>query len=152
MSGQPLTISGWAVDPSAAFGSGIDAVVVSVDGPATTGASGVAAQYGTPRPDVAQQLGRPAWGNSGFTLTWAPQGLTPGPHTLVVSAHATRGVWSSSIVALAVRAGPPLAAPPAPGQVPPPLPAPAGPVAPRAPLPPPPCAISAYDTVLPICR
>jgi len=100
--GQSIEISGWAVDWSAGFGTGIDRVEVYIDGPRGLSPLGFEATYGTFRPDVTEVFGRPDWVGSGFRLQWTLLGLAPGQHTLYVYAHSTYGGWSSGAVTMAV--------------------------------------------------
>src|SRR5262249_46458813 len=64
------TVSGWAVDLAATSGTGIDNVVVSLDGPLDSPdyrLVGVAT-YGAAREDIAQNLGDERYTPSGFVL------------------------------------------------------------------------------------
>lgn len=85
--GQPLVVRGWAVDTAVTSGSGIDAVhvyAVPVGGaPVFLGA----ADYGTPRPDVAQIYGS-QFALSGFSLR-APMVLAPGAYTITAYGHSS---------------------------------------------------------------
>jgi len=90
---QPLSVGGWAFDPGAPTGSGIDAVHVYVDGEAGGGAAVGAAAIGQARADVAAALNRPAAANSGFNLDARLANVLPGLHTLYVYAHGAQG-WS----------------------------------------------------------
>src|SRR5437764_8026444 len=51
-----VTLSGWAVAPSSATGTGVDAVRAYLDGPADTGVALGRGNYGLTRPDVALTL------------------------------------------------------------------------------------------------
>jgi YVTN family beta-propeller protein len=86
---QPFVFGGWAVDVFGSIGGpGIDAVHVWAY-PAS-GASPVfvgAADYGRPRPDVADLFGTLYLG-SGYQMT--VRGLTPGAYTLTAFGHSTR--------------------------------------------------------------
>lgn len=114
--GQPLPIGGWAVDPAAASGSGIDAVHVYLDGEAGAGAAIGAATVGQLRTDVAAALGRPAATSSGFSLERRIAGLRPGLHTLYVYAHAAQG-WSYRTLPFTLAETPAPRAPVPPGRV-----------------------------------
>jgi hypothetical protein len=155
--GHATTIGGWAVDYGSARGTGVDAVMISIDGPPSAGTPSVAAPYGSARPDVAQQFGRPDWTQSGFSVSWTPEGLTTGQHTLVVSAHSPQSGWSSNAVTVTVVAAPSYGGPPPAVVLPPRLGPPPGSrgapfvPAPLAPGLPPPCAFSPYDLDLPPC-
>jgi hypothetical protein len=85
--GQPVTVSGWAVDGTAASGTGIDAVHVYAYPAAGSPAFLGAATYGGSRPDIGASLGS-RFTASGFTIT-APSVLTPGPYTIVAYGHST---------------------------------------------------------------
>ncbi|MEA2640725.1 MAG: hypothetical protein QOF51_2119 [Chloroflexota bacterium] len=116
---QILFVSGWAADPAASIGTGVDAVHVYLDGQAGAGGVGLGvATYGTARPDVAAALGRPAWANSGFTFPWRVTNVAPGPHTLYVYAHSRTGDWQFQTVPITILAAigvpvtPPIGVPP----------------------------------------
>jgi M6 family metalloprotease-like protein len=104
---QPFTISGWAIHPGAASGTGVDAVHIwaFLNG----GGAGTfvgAAAYGAARPDVGAAYG-PQFVNSGWSL--AVRGLPPGNYTL--QAHARSAVTgtfnqSRSVAGLIVQAQP----------------------------------------------
>ncbi len=98
--GVQVDIGGWTVDTAVSSGTGIDQVRVYLDGTMDGGGRFLGnATYGKPRPDVAQSLLNPAYGNSGFDLLWTPSGLTSGDHTIYVYAHATNGDrWSYKTV------------------------------------------------------
>ena len=83
-----VTIAGWALDPHAALGSGIDAVHVWAMRADVAGAAPVflgAAALGGKRSDVAAALG-PFFGTAGFSLT--TDGLAPGRYAV------TAYVWN----------------------------------------------------------
>ncbi len=82
--GAAGVVRGWAADPADPSGSGIDRVDVYLDGDRGSGTYLGAAAYGSPRPDVARNLGGARFAASGFAL---PVALPPGPHTLYVYAH-----------------------------------------------------------------
>jgi Putative binding domain, N-terminal/Viral BACON domain len=85
---RAFTIGGWAVDPSAATGSGIDAIHVWAY--PFGGAAPIflgAATIGAARPDVAAIYGSGFIG-AGYAL--AVKGLDPGAYTLAVFAHRAR--------------------------------------------------------------
>ena len=83
----PFRVAGWAVDPNAASGAGVDAVHIYAY-PDSGGAPSFlgAAQTAINRPDVAAAFGA-ASAQSGFDLPLAS--LTPGGYTLVVYARST---------------------------------------------------------------
>jgi hypothetical protein len=75
--GQAIFIGGWAVDAQkrrAAAG-----VAFEVDGKVRT-----VARYGGSRPDVAVTLHDPAYENSSYSVTIAPQALPPGTHRVSI--------------------------------------------------------------------
>jgi hypothetical protein len=84
-SAQTLVVAGWALDPQAAFGSGVDAVHVWAQ---RTDAVGAEPQFlggaalGGARPDVAQAFG-PRFERSGFHLT---ANLVPGTYEITAYA------------------------------------------------------------------
>jgi hypothetical protein len=82
-----VVLRGWAADPAASSGTGVDQVEVYLDGERGAGGTSLGnAAYGAPRPDVARHLGAPRFAASGFAL---PVSLPPGPHTLYVYAHSS---------------------------------------------------------------
>ena len=101
----PVTIAGWALDPQAAIGSGIDAMHVwamardtgsdpsltrSTPSPVFLGA----ATLGGARPDVAAAFGRP-FGAAGYRFTTSA--LAPGEYDLIVYVHTARtGRWEDA--------------------------------------------------------
>jgi len=85
---QPCQMSGWAIDSSAASGTGVDAVHVyafrnGAGAPIFVGVS----QYGTARSDVGAMFGS-RFTNSGYQLQ--VRGLAPGAYQLVAYARSTR--------------------------------------------------------------
>ncbi len=120
-----VQITGWAVDRTAAEGTGIQAVLVYVGGDSRSGTLLGEAQYGLDRPDIAARFGDPRFGRSGFTLTWDTVRLPTGPTTLVVYARTPAADWAAVTVPVSVeRPAPPPATPVA---GPPPAAAPAAP-------------------------
>src|SRR4051794_14198040 len=95
-------ISGWAVNPYATTGTGIDAVHVYLDGePGQPRARFLGpASYGLNRADVARSLSEPRFMRSGFSLVTE---LPAGNHTLYVFAHAAdagpQDGWNRAAVA-----------------------------------------------------
>jgi hypothetical protein len=63
-------ISGWAADVQATSGTGVQQLVVFLDGPSDRGRLLGWARYGLPRPDVATALNNPGASASGFELVW----------------------------------------------------------------------------------
>src|SRR4051794_33626192 len=58
MNGQSVEISGWAVDTSSESGTGIESVQIQLDSQNGVASEPLFANYGMPRPDVAQAYGR----------------------------------------------------------------------------------------------
>ncbi|HLI27088.1 MAG TPA: hypothetical protein VKZ60_08465 [Chloroflexota bacterium] len=81
-----LEVAGYAYDPTATDGTGIDAVHIYLDGePGERMARFLGeASYGLRRPDIAQQLGDPRFTNVGFSLLVE---VPAGYHSLFVYAH-----------------------------------------------------------------
>jgi hypothetical protein len=84
---QPCRIAGWAIDRSAASGTGIDAVHVYAfrNGAGVPIFLGVA-QYGSPRPDLGAIFGS-RFTNAGYSLQI--RGLAPGLYVLAAYGHST---------------------------------------------------------------
>jgi hypothetical protein len=83
-------MAGWAIDPSVAAGSGVDAVEIWAYPVGTGGLPrplGTAA-YGGARPDVGAAFGS-RFANSSFTLTAPP--LPAGTYDLIVYARSVGG-------------------------------------------------------------
>ena len=76
----PFTVSGWAVDPSASEGPGIDLVML-IEGPEYPGRFVTEGTYGLDRRDIAAALGA-SFSESGFAISVAA--LRPGAHELSV--------------------------------------------------------------------
>ena len=93
-----FVVAGWALDPQAWTGAGIDAVhvwAVPVDQTAAPQFLG-AATLAVPRPDVAAAFG-PQYDRAGYSLV-APA-PAPGMYDLIVYAHTTRtGQWEDARV------------------------------------------------------
>jgi len=86
LAGQPFYVSGWAYDPSAATGTGVDSIVVYVE-PAGGGARvrlGEASR--SYRPELAARLG-PRFGMAGYYL--GVYSLPPGQQRIIVEARST---------------------------------------------------------------
>lgn len=80
-----ITLAGWAIDNASYAGAAIGGVQVLVDG-----ASVGYATYGVSRPDVCTVYpGRPSCPNVGFSYQLNTAGLSPGQHTITVSATDT---------------------------------------------------------------
>jgi hypothetical protein len=91
-----VTVVGWAIDNTTSVGTAIGSVQVKVDG-AVVGT----ATYGLSRPDVCNAWpGRPGCPNVGYSFQLNTATLSPGPHTITVSAtdtDATPDTGSASI-------------------------------------------------------
>jgi glucose/arabinose dehydrogenase len=95
--GQSFTVAGWALDLSAATGTGVNAVHVWAFSSGGTATFLGVATYGTSRPDVAAVFGA-RFQNTGYTLNTGNTGLAPGAYTLVVFARSTvTGTFSNAI-------------------------------------------------------
>jgi len=77
-----VTVAGWAIDNTSAVGTAIGVVQVLVDGTAVGTAT-----YGVNRPDVcAAYPSRPGCPNVGYSYSLNTAALTPGSHTISVTA------------------------------------------------------------------
>jgi hypothetical protein len=97
---QPFVIRGWAIDRTAAQGTGVDAVHVyaypaDANGAKTGGSIWLGgAEYGRSRLDVGRVYGE-QFTDSGYIHT--ASGLAPGYHLLVVYARSKiTGAWQDS--------------------------------------------------------
>lgn len=92
------TISGWAVDLGATSGTGIDAVVASLDGALDSPDNRLVgvAEYGGARGDIAATLGEDRFTNSGYTFDWDTTTAPGGSHPLFLQAHSACGWHSAS--------------------------------------------------------
>jgi streptogramin lyase len=100
-----VSVSGWALDNAMAIGTAINSVQVMVDG-AVVGS----ATYGVSRPDVcAVYPGRLGCPNVGYSYSLNTSTLTPGSHTITVSATDTDGTpdVGAATVTITVANGPP---------------------------------------------
>jgi hypothetical protein len=100
----PVRIQGWAADPEATSGTGVERIDFYVDGQVTTrGVPMGEVQYGDTRPDVGAALGgdnearRARFTRSGFSTFWNPAGLPPGVHNLTIYARAAEGAIARSL-------------------------------------------------------
>jgi hypothetical protein len=83
--GTQMEVRGWAADPSARGGTGVDRVEVYLDGERDAGGTRLGqATYGLRRPDIANHLGGQQFLLSGYALQAT---VSPGPHTVYVYAH-----------------------------------------------------------------
>jgi hypothetical protein len=81
-----FTVSGWALDQSAASGTGVDTLHIwAFPSGSSAGQFLAVPTYGLARPDIGNSLGS-QFTNSGFT---ANVSLTPGQYLLLVYAHST---------------------------------------------------------------
>jgi hypothetical protein len=92
-----FTIRGWVADPAAGdrAWNGIDEFQVYVDGEREAGGKriNVTSVNRISRPDVAEATGKPAFQNSGFSLTVTMEGVNGGAHVLYVYAHSSVSGW-----------------------------------------------------------
>jgi hypothetical protein len=91
------SVVGWAADLGATSGTGIDAVVASLDGALDSPDNRLVgvAEYGAPRPEIAQTLGEDRFTNSGYTLAWDTSTAPAGSHALFLQAHSACG-WHTA--------------------------------------------------------
>jgi hypothetical protein len=116
----PVRLQGWAADPHAPTGTGVDRVDLYLDGQVTTrGIPLGEVPYGESRPDVGAALGgdsesaRARFSRSGFSVLWNPVGVTPGQHSLTFYARGPEGAVARSLTVevTAEAARPPLGTP-----------------------------------------
>jgi hypothetical protein len=100
----PVRIQGWAADPRATIGSGVDAVEVYLDGEVTTrGVPLGELTYGELRQDVGAALGgdneaaRGRFSRTGFTFNWNPTTVPVGTHYLTFYARGPDGAVARSL-------------------------------------------------------
>jgi hypothetical protein len=100
----PVRLQGWAADPRALEGTGVERVDVYLDGQVTTRGVPVGELvYGDSRPDVGRSLGGTSesaevrFSRSGFTMFWNPAGATPGSHSLTFYARGPEGAVARSL-------------------------------------------------------
>jgi hypothetical protein len=93
-----LTISGWAIDPSADDSSGIDRVQAFV-GPDRASGTPLTAQLGLTRSDITSLVGgNPARAAAGFSVNVPVELIPPGTSLLTLAAHTPeRGTWLSTV-------------------------------------------------------
>jgi len=100
-----ITVVGWAIDNKVAVGTAINTMQVLVDGTAVGTAT-----YGLSRPDVCTAYpGRPGCPNVGYFFQLNTATLTPGSHTITVTATNSDAtpLTGSANVAVNVPTGPP---------------------------------------------
>ena len=85
--GQPLLVSGWAIDSAALSGSGVDGVDIYANPAAGAAVFLGSATYGGARPDIAQLYGA-RFSASGFSLRTSTI-LPAGAYTISANAHST---------------------------------------------------------------
>jgi len=105
-------ITGWAADLGASSGTGVDAVVASLDGALDSPDNRLVgvAEYGAARPDIAQTLGDDRFTNSGYTFTWDTSTAPSGTHPLFLQAHSACG-WHTTSHTVTIPGGVSAAAP-----------------------------------------
>ena len=157
VTGNLVTITGWAADLGAPQGTGISSVRIALDADPEQGGTPLPALYGWERPDIATLLGGQRYLATGFAMNWDTTGLPAGTHTLYVQVRNACG-WTGTQRTISLVAGaapgpasaPPGGTAPAPSNVAPagaappasapapsaPAPAPAAPAAPTAVRPP----------------
>jgi len=82
-----VSISGWAINQHYGPDSGVDRVVIYLDGEARTGQYLGEATYGDTSQDIGETFGDPRFDHSGFHFDWDVSGLAPGSHALYVCAR-----------------------------------------------------------------
>lgn len=107
----PVRLQGWAADPQATVGTGVERVDFYLDGQVTTrGVPLGEIPYGESRPDVGAALGgqneeqRGRFTRSGFSALWNPADIPPGTHSLTFYARGPSGAVARSLT-LEVRPG-----------------------------------------------
>ena len=100
----PVRLQGWAANPRALEGTGVERVDVYLDGQITTRGVPVGElAYGDSRPDVGRSLGgdseaaQARLSRSGFALFWNPAGVSPGSHSLTFYARGPEGAVARSL-------------------------------------------------------
>jgi hypothetical protein len=100
----PVRVQGWAADPQASTGTGVERIELYVDGQITTRGVPVGeVPYGETRPDVGAALGgdsegaRARFSRSGFATFWNPAGLSAGVHNLTFYARGADGAVARSL-------------------------------------------------------
>jgi hypothetical protein len=100
----PVRLQGWAADPAATVGTGVERIDLYLDGQITTrGVPLGEVSYGDSRPDVGAALGgdneelRGRLTRSGFASFWSPSGITPGQHSLTFYARGPGGAVARSL-------------------------------------------------------
>ncbi len=94
----PGSLGGWAVDFNATSGTGIDMILVYMDGDQTNGHLLGQAQLGGDRPDVAEQFGNPNFRFSGWNFNLAGLNIPAGPHSFTVVAHTPANLTAAASV------------------------------------------------------
>jgi hypothetical protein len=100
-----VPITGWAIDNTSSIGTAIGSVDVYLDGVRLGSAT-----YGQSRPDVcAVYPGRPGCPNVGYIYQLNTAAISPGPHTIAVSATDTDSTpdTGSASVTITVASAPP---------------------------------------------
>jgi hypothetical protein len=107
----PVRLQGWAADPQATAGTGVERIDFYLDGEVTTRGQPLGElTYGDSRPDVAAALGgqnedeRARFARSGFSAFWSPAGIPPGTHSLTFYARGPAGAVARSLT-LEIRPG-----------------------------------------------
>ncbi len=100
----PVRLQGWAADPQAPAGTGVDRIDLYLDGEVTTRGQPLGeVAYGDSRPDVAAALGgqnedeRARFARSGFSGFWNPSDIAPGTHSLTFYARGPSGAVARSL-------------------------------------------------------
>lgn len=88
-----VEIAGWAVDRTAAQGTGVGSVLIYAGGDASTGTLLGEARYGLNRPDIGDRYGAPRFAASGFSFVWDASARPAGPVPIVAYARTAAGDW-----------------------------------------------------------
>ena len=89
-------VEGWAASPLSGGGTGVDVVDLWLDGPRGAGTWLGRAEYGLPRPDVAERLANAETVASGFSFELDASALEPGRHELYAYARGVDGGWGAA--------------------------------------------------------
>jgi hypothetical protein len=93
-----ITVAGWIVDRTASGWTGIDDVEIYLGLQEQGAPLLMQARIGVQRADVVSAFGNPFWASSGFTASFASNGLVVGSNQLTIYAHTPdKGWWYRQI-------------------------------------------------------